>query len=583
MTSQNPVTITGLNSSTEYQVYVITNCSVTDSVPDATQTVTFTTLVSCPAPATISFSNVTTTSADVAWTSVGTAVEWELEYGYHGFVQGSGTTVPSLTTQSYTIQNLSPSTQYDVYVRSVCGPGDNSAWTGPVSFHTACGAISVAAAPYSTGFEGTDDSELACWISASTGSRNGYTYPHIEPAAVISHTGTHALEVAFGDIVTALPLFQEDISTLKVTFWAYNNHWTVQNAVLELGYMTDPYDTSTFVSLQSMYDQSYTQTTRSFSDLAGLSLPSTTRIAFRYIRVNGSSDLTSWYIDDLEVSLDTITPSVCNAPTNLAVAAAGITQNSAVATWTPGGAETSWNVAYKPVSSSTWQSAVVTTPTYTMQNLTPNTNYQVHVQAVCDVNETSAWSADVYFQTLPDDTQTCPAPTNLTATADPNEPSVVLTWQQEPNTATEWEISYQAVAGGGWQSVIANTTTYTLTDLIPDAEYAAFVVARCSNGLTSNPSNAVSFHTGGVGIQSYLEKSVKLYPNPATDKVVVSVSDASIRITGVEVYNVYGQLVNTLVVAENPLQISISGLSDGMYFVRVMTEDGIVTKNFVKR
>lgn len=583
VTSQNPVTITGLNSSTEYQVYVITNCSVTDSVPDATQTVTFTTLVSCPAPATISFSNVTTTSADVAWTSVGTAVEWELEYGYHGFVQGSGTTVPSLTTQSYTIQNLSPSTQYDVYVRSVCGPGDNSAWTGPVSFHTACGAISVAAAPYGTGFEGTDDSELACWISASTGSRNGYTYPHIEPAAVVSHTGTHALEVAFGDIVTALPLFQEDISTLKVTFWAYNNHWTVQNAVLELGYMTDPYDTSTFVSLQSMYDQSYTQTTRSFSDLAGLSLPSTTRIAFRYIRVNGSSDLTSWYIDDLEVSLDTITPSVCDAPTNLAVAAAGITQNSAVATWTPGGAETSWNVAYKPVSSSTWQSAVVTTPTYTMQNLTPNTNYQVHVQAVCDVNETSAWSADVYFQTLPDDTQTCPAPTNLTATADPNEPSVVLTWQQEPNTATEWEISYQAVAGGGWQSVIANTTTYTLTDLIPDAEYAAFVVARCSNGLTSNPSNAVSFHTGGVGIQSYLEKSVKLYPNPATDKVVVSVSDASIRITGVEVYNVYGQLVNTLVVAENPLQISISGLSDGMYFVRVMTEDGIVTKNFVKR
>ena len=64
---------------------------------------------------------------------------------------------------------------------------------------------------------------------------------------------------------------------------------------------------------------------------------------------------------------------------------------------------------------------------------------------------------------------------------------------------------------------------------------------------------------------------------------MVSVSDASIRITGVEVYNVYGQLVNMLVVAENPLQISISGLSDGMYFVRVMTEDGIVTKNFVKR
>jgi hypothetical protein len=583
VTSQNPVTITGLNSSTEYQVYVITNCSVTDSVPDATQTVTFTTLVSCPAPTAISFSNVTTNSADVAWTSVGTTVEWELEYGYHGFVQGSGTTVPSLTTQSYTIQNLSPSTQYDVYVRSVCGPGDNSAWTGPVSFHTACGAISVAAAPYSTGFEGTDDTELACWISASTGSRNGYIYPHIEPAAIISHTGTHALEVAFGDIVTALPLFQEDISTLKVTFWAYNNHWTVQNAVLELGYMTDPYDTSTFVSLQSMYDQSYTQTTRSFSDLAGLSLPSTTRIAFRYIRVNGSSDLTSWYIDDLEVSLDTITPSVCNAPTNLAVAAAGITQNSAVATWTPGGAETTWNVAYKPVSSSTWQSAVASTTSYSMMNLAPNTNYQVHIQAVCDANQTSNWTADVYFLTLADDTLTCPAPTDLTATVSAENSSVVLTWQQEPNTANEWQINYRPVSESAWNQIVVNTTTHTLTDLIPDQDYYAFVVAHCSNGANSNPSNAVTFHTGGVGIHNYLERSVTLYPNPATDKVVVAVSDENIRITDVEVYNVYGQLVNTIVPTENPLHINISGLSDGMYFVRVTTEDGIVTKNFVKK
>jgi hypothetical protein len=225
----------------------------------------------------------------------------------------------------------------------------------------------------------------------------------------------------------------------------------------------------------------------------------------------------------------------------------------------------------------------VTTPTCTLQNLTPNTYYQVRVQAVCDVNETSAWTTDVFFQTLPDGAPTCPAPTNLAATTDPNEPSVVLTWQQEPNTVAEWEIRYRAETEDNWHSAIANTTTITLTDLTSDTEYSAYVVAHCSDFMSSNPSNMVSFHTGGVGIQSYLEKSITLYPNPATDKVMVSVSDASILITGVEVYNVYGQLVNTLVVAENPLQINLSGLSSGMYFVRVMTENGIVTKNFVKR
>ena len=107
-------------------------------------------------------------------------------------------------------------------------------------------------------------------------------------------------------------------------------------------------------------------------------------------------------------------------------------------------------------------------------------------------------------------------------------------------------------------------------------------MAHCTNGQNSNPSNAATFQTG-VGIQNYLERSVTLYPNPATEKVVVEVSDASILITGVEVYNVFGQLVKTIVPEENPLHIIISGLSDGMYYVRITTDDGIVTKKFMKR
>jgi hypothetical protein len=36
-------------------------------------------------------------------------------------------------------------------------------------------------------------------------------------------------------------------------------------------------------------------------------------------------------------------------------------------------------------------------------------------------------------------------------------------------------------------------------------------------------------------------------------------------------------------VVDNPTRINVSALADGMYFVRVTTEEGTVTKTFVKR
>ena len=274
-------------------------------------------------------------------------------------------------------------------------------------------------------------------------------------------------------------------------------------------------------------------------------------------------------------------PATCNAPTGLAVN--NVTTTTATASWTAGGTETSWNVQYKAASASNWQSATATSTSYTMTGLTANTAYQVRVQAVCDASTTSDWTSAVSFTTSQEQ-QTCPAPTNLTATlGEQSHTTVVLTWQQEANTANEWQINYRISSESTWSTVTANATTYTLTDLTPNESYVAHVVAHCTNGLTSDESNTVTFDTDNIGIGDHLAKSVNLYPNPATEMIAVEVSDANIMITGVEVYNVYGQLINTIISTENPLRINVSGLADGMYYVRVTTDSGVVTKNFVKR
>ncbi|MCR4965009.1 MAG: fibronectin type III domain-containing protein [Bacteroidales bacterium] len=271
--------------------------------------------------------------------------------------------------------------------------------------------------------------------------------------------------------------------------------------------------------------------------------------------------------------------TTCAVPTALAVN--NISQTAATATWTAGGTETTWNVAYKAVDATNWETIQVTVSTFTMNGLTASTNYQVRVQAVCDANVTSDWTTDVNFTTLGNDTPTCPAPTNLAATVDHTD--VTLTWHQEANTASEWQINYRQTTESNWSTVTATTTSYTLTDLVANVTYEANVVAHCSNGLNSDPSNTVTFETNNNGVQTYLEKSVNLYPNPATEMVSVAVSDANIAITSVEVYNVYGQLINVIESNDNPLRINVSGMADGMYYVRVTTDNGVVTKNFVKR
>ena len=48
-------------------------------------------------------------------------------------------------------------------------------------------------------------------------------------------------------------------------------------------------------------------------------------------------------------------------------------------------------------------------------------------------------------------------------------------------------------------------------------------------------------------------------------------------------FDVYGKLLRIVPVTSETTQINVSGLADGMYFVRVTMEEGSVTKSFVKR
>ncbi len=92
--------------------------------------------VTCIDPSGQTETNITPTSADLDWTENGGASTWEIEWGVQGFTQGSGTIVTGISSKPYNLSGLTALTDYDWYVRSDCGGGDFSNWTGPHTFTT---------------------------------------------------------------------------------------------------------------------------------------------------------------------------------------------------------------------------------------------------------------------------------------------------------------------------------------------------------------------------------------------------------------------------------------------------------------
>ena len=173
--------------------------------------------------------------------------------------------------------------------------------------------------------------------------------------------------------------------------------------------------------------------------------------------------------------------------------------------------------------------------------------------------------------------ETCEAPTGLTVGAVTHE-SIVVSWDNAD--VTGWNVRYK-VQNGTWSSAATSTNSYTINGLAPETAYEIQVQANCGDGNLSDWSTSVTATTT-VGVENHLSSNVTLYPNPAREYVDIRV-DGDVNVTMMEVYDVYGKLVNTVSVIENPTRISVNGLADGMYFVRVTTETGSVTKSFIKK
>ncbi len=208
----------------------------------------------------------------------------------------SGVTMDSVIT----VSGLAASSWYNVRLRSYCGVGDTSSVVA-VTVRTECGSNSIF--PYVEDFESytTSPSSYAssgeledyCWNVSSTNPGAYYT---IFTSNV--HSGLKSLNVynnSTAGVTQTFAMPKVDVLAGKqISMWYKNFSGTAGTyALLEVGYLTNPNDLSTFtVSAVAPFNTAYSE----FVYRYPATTPANARPAFR---ANGSHYI---YIDDIRIN-----------------------------------------------------------------------------------------------------------------------------------------------------------------------------------------------------------------------------------------------------------------------------------------
>jgi hypothetical protein len=391
------IVLSGSYANSTQRIYFLWNNDYSDgnNPPAAIDNLSITG-VSCVRPNDVTVNNINPTFITVDLTPAsGIVAGWEILC-----TDGNNSTVTVSTTNATgtLVSNLTPATIYNIYARTICGEGDTSVWTEPVSFMTACATISTM--PQLWDFEGdnlggTSSYPLpVCWnrLSDNNYPSVSYSSSYYDYSKVLSTGSNPTNQIA---ILPEINTSMLPINSLTVSFDAfYYAYLDLESAMIEVGVMTDPTDSTTFTTVGTVsLDNGLSDLEQEFLIPLTNYTGNGSHIALRF-NANSASSSAFIYVND--VTLD-FTPS-CPRPEQVAITQKG--SNYVMLSWSSD--ETPFNVYYKPADSSDYilanPSPIVNTQ-YTLTGLTENTTYDLYVTNVC-TDQTETPSRPISFTTL---------------------------------------------------------------------------------------------------------------------------------------------------------------------------------------
>lgn len=151
-------------------------------------------------------------------------------------------------------------------------------------------------------------------------------------------------------------------------------------------------------------------------------------------------------------------------------------------------------------------------------------------------------------------------------------------------------ITNQVVLGG-------NDTTYTFSTpgiaTLAAGDYFARALFRAEGANAWSPLpddmgftnriNLTVVDNGATGIgQAILEQSFAVFPNPANTKLTIGRKGFAGRVDALQLYNLQGQRIRNITgIDSQSATVSVNDLSSGIYYLHIVTDQGIATKKIV--
>jgi len=335
---------------------------------------------------------------------------WEDEFGknWEYFVDFDGSSLPKsagtkTTSKSLkvTVDNkgnaLKPNTAYEYYVRTDCGGGDFSDWSGPIKFRTAC---SIVALPFWEGFN-NDSETFYCWSILDINNDGAGTTGKWYQERWTKYEGSHSMGFSIWGTETTLtddwlisPTFTFTAGKIYRLKYHYQSNGDFEVMASNKG--INPSDFTKEVVKNKKYEiNTFVEKKVFITGLAG-----NVNLGWH---IKGKARQSA-YIDNVFVE------EVIGCPEPLGLDVKDIDQRSATLTWTDDFGATAWEYFVQPVTSTSKAPTGVGTATtkkdtpitvdHTGATLDPNTQYEYYVRTKCADGSFSIWAGPLRFFTL---------------------------------------------------------------------------------------------------------------------------------------------------------------------------------------
>ena len=364
---------------------------------------------SCQRPDTLTVSNATPNSVDLAWHDRAGASNWIIEYGPLGFQLGTGTIVAA-SSNPFTLTGLPAAYQGEYYVKAVCSASD----TGDYSRHSCVFNTSQipATLPYDYDFE--DAAEWANWQTSSNSATNNW----FRGNAVSDSNGSYSMYVSADGGATYKPyLHNATVNAAAyrdIDFGPIDSSFTLTFRARVGGTIANYYDglmvflvdpalpttpstsniTTPWGNVNDLYriatarlDTTWQTYEASFDTISGIH-----RVAFFWFNQN-----TSGANLGEPAAVDNIHIDYSSCPRPLELDTMAVTGTTATLTWT-GDANAGYQVIYR-IPNHANNYATTNTNSITLTGLTSNATYYAWVRKLCGEGDTSLTSDGISFHT----------------------------------------------------------------------------------------------------------------------------------------------------------------------------------------